>query len=201
LTGQNSAPLRPRLRGRSSRLVERGKDPLTFDGCSVEQENEIRATVPISRRRTEEALNFLKTSHANAPRYTTWYGQDKDGAGRKTVQRILEDSRKSLDEDTLYDCHTCDKHDTAARVDPAVRGRINLCPPFWNAPIDGQNSKSGYLIHEVTHFEGTKDHANSEPACESLALRNPAMAINNAYSYQFLVEYNLPGHYQIARIT
>jgi hypothetical protein len=137
LTGQNSAPLRPRLRGRSSRLVERGKDPLTFDGCSVEQENEIRATVPISRRRTEEALkfvantlntadanfllhSFLKTSHANAPRYTTWYGQDKDGAGRKTVQRILEDSRKSLDEDTLYDCHTCDKHDTAARVDPAV---------------------------------------------------------------------------------
>ncbi|KAF8346291.1 hypothetical protein F5887DRAFT_961146 [Amanita rubescens] len=180
LPGQNSVSLRPRLRRRSSRLIARGKDPvLTFEGCSE----------------PEEGLNFLKTSRSNAPRYTTWFGHDKDGVNKKTVQTILTNSRKSLDKDTLYDCHTCDRHDTAARVDPAVRGRVNLCPPFWAAPRDGQNSKSGYLIHEMTHFEGTKDYANSEPAAEHLASTNPAMAIKNAYSYQFFVEYNLPGHY------
>lgn len=54
---------------------------------------------------------------------------------------------------------------------------------FWNAPLEGTDSKAGTIIHEASHFPeyaGTSDHAYGQSACRDLAKSDPGRAVMNA---------------------
>ena len=77
-----------------------------------------------------------------------------------------------------------------AYVFPRQPYRIYLGSAFWTAPMVGTDSKSGTLIHELSHFTvlGTNDYAYGQTGAIDLALANPAQAIMNADSREYFVE-------------
>jgi peptidyl-Lys metalloendopeptidase len=81
--------------------------------------------------------------------------------------------------------------DDYAYVFPNAPYEIFLCGAFWNAPMTGTDSKSGTLVHELSHFNvvaGTDDHAYGQTAARQLADGNPALAIDNADSHEYFAE-------------
>jgi hypothetical protein len=62
---------------------------------------------------------------------------------------------------------------------------------FDDATRHGRDSLSGVIIHEMTHLtKNTKDHRYGEQPCIDLAkaVGGPAMAIENADSYEYYCE-------------
>jgi len=66
---------------------------------------------------------------------------------------------------------------------------IHLCGAFFTAPLHGENSQVGTLVHELTHtLCGTLDLAYGMAACAQLATTNPPQAMTNADNYEYFVE-------------
>ena len=65
------------------------------------------------------------------------------------------------------------------------------CNAFWTAPAKGTDSKAGTLIHETSHFTNvasTDDWAYGQTAAASLAISDPAKALDNADSHEYFGE-------------
>lgn len=78
----------------------------------------------------------------------------------------------------------------------ASQGTINICPLFWAAPLTGQNSQTGVLVHEASHFKSNgecKDYASGERSSLILAMERPGFAIFNADSHMYFALSFLPG--------
>ena len=79
---------------------------------------------------------------------------------------------------------------------PYRYGLIHLCPPFWDAPTTGTDSKAGALIQAASQFEsnggGTKDSVHGQTNCTRLAINEPNLAIDNADSHKYFAENNPP---------
>src|SRR6185295_20128626 len=68
-----------------------------------------------------------------------------------------------------------------AYVYPTQPYKIYVCGAFWSAPLNGTDSRSGTLVHEMSHFDvvaGTEDWAYGQTAAKSLAVSNPTKALN-----------------------
>ena len=68
---------------------------------------------------------------------------------------------------------------------------IYVCKAFWAAPLTGTDSKGGTLIHEMSHFSvvaSTDDWAYGQAAAKSLAISDPAKALDNADSHEYFAE-------------
>lgn len=94
---------------------------------------------------------------------------------------------------TIYNLSTSCVSNTLAYYRPSFdpsryRDIINLCPNFWRLPDTGIDSKIGTLAHEISHLNGTKDHAYDYNACLALAKTAPEKAINNANNYEYYIE-------------
>jgi peptidyl-Lys metalloendopeptidase len=66
-----------------------------------------------------------------------------------------------------------------------------MCNAFWSAPVSGTDSKGGTIVHEMSHFNvvaGTDDIVYGQSGAKSLALSNPAQAIQNADSHEYFAE-------------
>jgi peptidyl-Lys metalloendopeptidase len=66
-----------------------------------------------------------------------------------------------------------------------------MCNAFWSAPTTGTDSKGGTIVHEVSHFNivaGTDDVVYGQSGAKSLAISDPAQAIQNADSHEYFAE-------------
>ena len=81
-----------------------------------------------------------------------------------------------------------------AYVFPTQPYTVHTCPLFWTAKLlprwQGDDSRAGSLIHEVSHFrvDGllyTRDHAAGRTAAHSILPVFRNLAIRNAYNWQF----------------
>ena len=55
----------------------------------------------------------------------------------------------------------------------------------------GTDSRAGTLIHEMSHFNavaGTDDHVYGQSSARSLAISNPADALDNADNHEYFAE-------------
>ena len=80
-----------------------------------------------------------------------------------------------------------------AYVYPTQPYRIYVCNAFWSAPTAGTDSKGGTLVHEMSHFNvvaGTDDHVYGQSGAKSLAISNPANALDNADNHEYFAENN-----------
>ncbi|GAB1104211.1 MAG: hypothetical protein Sw2LagTSB_21410 [Shewanella algae] len=88
-----------------------------------------------------------------------------------------------------FDC-SC-KKSYYAYVYPTQPYKIYMCNAFWSAPVSGTDSKGGTIVHEMSHFNvvaGTDDIVYGQSGAKSLALSNPAQAIQNADSHEYFAE-------------
>jgi peptidyl-Lys metalloendopeptidase len=78
-----------------------------------------------------------------------------------------------------------------AYVYPSKPYEIFVCKAFWSAPNTGTDSRAGTLIHEMSHFNvvaATDDHVYGQSGAKSLAISDPAKAIDNADSHEYFAE-------------
>jgi peptidyl-Lys metalloendopeptidase len=78
-----------------------------------------------------------------------------------------------------------------AYVYPTQPYTIYVCKAFWSAPMTGTDSKGGTLVHEMSHFNvvaSTDDWVYGQSGAASLAISDPAKAIDNADSHEYFGE-------------
>lgn len=81
---------------------------------------------------------------------------------------------------------------------------ISLCKKFWKAPLDGMDSKSGTIIHELSHFYdilGTHDPMINQQEClmEAKTKLGQHLVLENANSYEYLAE-DISVHHNIGAL-
>ncbi|MEA2563844.1 MAG: peptidyl-Lys metalloendopeptidase [Acidobacteriota bacterium] len=143
----------------------------------------------ISLKARDYLNNLPSASRPTDTAYRTWFGA-YDSSRYSTVQShyVSINSAFSTKKVDFY----CDCTDSSyAYVYTNQPYKIHLCNAFWNAPTLGIDSKAGTLVHEMSHFTvtaGTSDYAYGTSACQSLANKKPARAINNADSHEYFAE-------------
>lgn len=127
--------------------------------------------------------------------YITWFGA-LDGNRINQVAANIHKTLRQLTESniTIYFMGpACEKGDYAYTNDTnhgSLNGvTVHLCDQYFRAPLLGNNSQTGTLIHEFTHIIfNTDDHDYGQKECKALAKNNPALAIDNADNYEYFIE-------------
>ncbi|KAJ1300409.1 hypothetical protein OPQ81_005229 [Rhizoctonia solani] len=169
------------------------KREVSFTGCSAEQQSQIKEAATASNTMVSNANAYLSGLTSGKPRYTTWFGTFNQSRYNTVASHF-----KNIGADATsinYDCIDCLTHpsmdypNTYAYVDPNVPSKIYLCGAFWNAPATGTDSKAGTIVHENSHFTANgavEDHVYGQADAQALANSNPAQAIMNADSHEYL---------------
>ncbi len=161
---------------------------LTFSHCSNAQQDAIAASVQAAQSMAQDADAYLRAG-ALADRYTNWFGP-LDDVRAATVGRHFDAIRDAFATRPItVDC-ACTLS-SYAYVYPNQPYTIHVCKAFWTAPLTGTDSRSGTLVHEMSHFTvvaGTDDWAYGQVAAGALANSNPDRAIGNADSHEYFGE-------------
>jgi peptidyl-Lys metalloendopeptidase len=174
--------LRPRLR------------PPIYDSCSVQERADIVEAADIAEILINTALSDLQSLVGNqrvsSPRYNAWFGAYSDNRYSQVVSNFTA-LDQSLENETLQFNCGCTEPGVFAFVFPALPYSITLCPSFRSATANGQDSRAGTIIHELSHFTavaGTDDHVYGQSGTRALAISSPDLVIGNADSYEYFAE-------------
>lgn len=200
ITGISSAPVSFYLEAKQGSVTTAAKpgdggttvSGVTFTGrCSNTQQTSILAGLAAAKTMSAGAKNYMNTyaTPSSSARYGTWFGS-YDAGRWSTVRGNFGNIDSALNTQALtFDC-SC-KKSYFAYVYPTQPYKVYLCNAFWTAPTSGTDSKGGTIIHEMSHFNvvaGTDDIAYGQSAAKSLAISNPANAIQNADSHEYFAE-------------
>lgn len=196
LDGLVSEPLVLTLDGAAQPLkvtTPAGNDgTISFTGrCSNTQQATILDGLNAARQMATGANQYLQaqSSPADSVRYNTWFGY-YDANRYNTVQQHFVNLDSTLQTANMtFDCGC--KKSYYAYVYPNQPYKVYLCKAFWSAPLTGTDSKGGTIVHETSHFTvvaGTDDVAYGQTAAKSLAITDPAKAIQNADSHEYFAE-------------
>ncbi|HCU65679.1 MAG TPA: peptidase M35 [Rheinheimera sp.] len=201
ITGISSAPVSFYLEAKQGSITTTAKpgdgggttvNGVTFTGrCSNTQQTSILAGLAAAKTMSADAKNYLTSysSPSSSVRYKTWFG-NYDAGRWSTVRGNFNNIDSALNTQPLtFDC-SC-KKSYFAYVYPTQPYKVYLCNAFWTAPTSGTDSKGGTIVHELSHFNvvaGTDDLAYGHSAAKSLAISNPAQAVQNADSHEYFAE-------------
>jgi peptidyl-Lys metalloendopeptidase len=165
---------------------------VSYVGCTTTQINTAGSAVVSARSYTEESKGYLN-ANTQGPRYTTWFGA-YTSQRYSTVRQHFVDIDAAMDQNAGQVKINCGcNQNYYAYVYPTRPYEIFVCRAFWSAPLTGTDSKAGTLIHEMSHFNvvaGTDDHVYGQSGAKSLAISDPAAAIDNADSHEYFAENN-----------
>jgi peptidyl-Lys metalloendopeptidase len=168
-----------------------------FNNCPIDRQNELNDALAEAIRIALESktalMDTLEDQRPSAIRCSTWFGiYDK-----QRYDKITDNFDKIWDalenRGITFYCD-CDEN-IYAYVYPTRPYEIFLCKLFWRAPLTGTDSRSGTIVHEVSHFNvvaGTDDYVYGHPNCQRLAIENPSDAIANADTHEYFAENNPP---------
>jgi peptidyl-Lys metalloendopeptidase len=162
---------------------------LAYAKCSATQQSQIATAVTNATAYATNASAYLGANKPG-PRYTTWFGAYNAGRYSTVASHFTAITAAFNTANLVVDC-SCRKKTTYAYVFANQPYKIYVCGAFWSAPVTGTDSKAGTLVHEMSHFTvvaGTDDWAYGQPAAKSLAISNPAQAIDNADSHEYFAE-------------
>jgi peptidyl-Lys metalloendopeptidase len=161
----------------------------TYTNCTATQQSTLNQALAAATNYASGASTYMSPIPAYSPRYVKWFGARdlvRESTVRTNFGKILDAfSTKQV----AVDCK-CRKN-YYAYVYPSQPYKIYVCSAFWAAPMTGTDSKAGTLIHEMSHFNvvaSTDDWAYGQTNAASLAISNPAKAIDNADSYEYFAE-------------
>ncbi|KGQ20415.1 Extracellular protease [Lysobacter dokdonensis DS-58] len=196
-----SAPLRLWVDGRDQLAKGGGKakppagggtvvNGVSYVGCTTSQINTAGSAVVSARNYTENAKGYLNAG-TTGPRYTTWFGT-YTSSRYNTVKSHFTSIDAAMDQNAGQVKINCGcNQNYYAYVYPTRPYEIFVCRAFWTAPLTGTDSKAGTLVHEMSHFNvtaGTDDHVYGQAGAKSLAISDPAAAVDNADSHEYFAE-------------
>ncbi len=175
---------------RTASLVPQINSSVAFSGrCSATQQSTILSAVAAASTYANGANTYLAGMSSATERYETWFGTFAT-SGLITATKNFTAIKDAFDNKPItVDCGC--KKNYYAYVYPNKPYVIYVCRAFWSAPMTGTDSKGGTLIHEMSHFTvvaGTNDWAYGHTAAKSLAISDPAKALNNADSHEYFAE-------------
>ncbi len=175
------------------------RTPNIDSSCNATQRAQINQALTIAERIAITARNALSNapvaSRPGARRYTEWFGQHSSGR-YATAQTAFNRIASALSTRTIgFDC-TCNisnRDRTFAFVFPNDPFNMNVCPVFFRVAPSGTDSRSGTIIHEISHFTvvaATDDFPSAldQRGSRALANSNPSAAIRNANAFEYFAE-------------
>jgi peptidyl-Lys metalloendopeptidase len=161
---------------------------LSFNKCTASQQADITQAVSASLSMATGGDAYMAKG-SMGPRYTKWFGA-VDSARVSTVKAHFAALKDAFATKPItVDCGC--KKTYYAYVYPTQPYTIYVCKAFWSAPMTGTDSKGGTLVHEMSHFNvvaGTDDWVYGQSGAASLAISDPAKAIDNADSHEYFGE-------------
>lgn len=161
---------------------------VSFVGCSNTQQSSVSSGVTAARAMASDSNSYLAANRQGS-RYTTWFGSYSSTRYATLKSNFTKIADALANRALVFDCSTCTQN-AYAYVYPTQPYRIYLCGAYWNAPVNGTDSKGGTTIHEISHFDvvaNTDDVAYGQAACKKLA-KQPTRAIRNADSHEYFAE-------------
>ncbi len=181
---------RPRAKAASTPSFKQAPQ---YSGCSASQRSDLDAALSGAESIAAIARNDLNNTpvsqRSGAQRYKTWFGA-YTSSRYATASSHFNNIYDSLANKTVnFHCDCSDSY--YAYVYSWDPYNIHLCNLFWSAPLNGTDSKSGTLVHEMSHFTvngGTDDHVYGKIDAKSLAVSNPDQALDNADNHEYFAE-------------
>ena len=165
-----------------------------YFSCSAAQQSELvtalRASEVITTAARDGLVSLVGDARLNSPRYRNWFGEYSSDRFDTVLDTFSRASAVIAEQQIEFDC-SCDEVGLFAYVFPSDPYRIYPCPSFWEASVNGTDSRAGTILHELTHFPsilGTDDFEYGKTDVELLAVNNPGQAVTNADSYEYFAE-------------
>ncbi len=161
--------------------------PLTFNKCTTSQQADIRTAMSTATGMATNANSYM--AGTLGARYTKWFGASDAGRITKVKANMAAIKDAFDNKPVTVDCGC--KKTYYAYVYPNQPYKIFVCKAFWTAPMAGTDSKGGTLVHEMSHFTavaGTDDWVYGQSGAASLAISDPAKAVDNADSHEYFSE-------------
>jgi peptidyl-Lys metalloendopeptidase len=145
--------------------VEAKRAP-SFQNCSVKQRSLIDSALGSAERIANIAIQDLRAApvnqRVNARRYRQWFGAYEAGRYARVENGMAKIASALSNQIIGFDCDctgqpSIDPSRTFAFVFPNDPYNITLCGVFFQVPRDGTDSKSGTIVHEVSHFTVVAD--------------------------------------------
>ncbi|RAZ85310.1 peptidase M35 [Mesorhizobium hawassense] len=183
----------------SGRIPPQRAVPLSapkFDQCDSSQQDDLGAALAEANIIASNALQILQSTppaqQPSSQRYMTWFGAHTVGLYAKATGNFSKIADALANKTITFGCHgsECEPIDYAY-VYPDQPYNIFVCSKFWSAALKGTDSRSGTLIHEVSHFgivAATRDFAYGQTSAKALAVVNPPRATSNADSHEYFAE-------------
>jgi peptidyl-Lys metalloendopeptidase len=161
---------------------------LSFNKCTASQQADITQAVSAGLSMATSGDAYMAKG-SMGPRYTKWFGT-VDATRVSTVKAHFAALKDAFATKPItVDCGC--KKTYYAYVYPTQPYTIYVCKAFWSAPMTGTDSKGGTLVHEMSHFNvvaSTDDWVYGQSGAASLAISDPAKAIDNADSHEYFGE-------------
>jgi peptidyl-Lys metalloendopeptidase len=161
---------------------------LAFSKCTTSQQTTVTQALSAGLAMATNGDAYMAGGTVGA-RYNKWFGAT-DSARVATVKAHFVSLKDAFaNKPVTVDCGC--KKTYYAYVYPTQPYVIYVCKAFWTAPMTGTDSKGGTLVHEMSHFNvvaGTDDWVYGQSGAASLAISNPANAVDNADSHEYFGE-------------
>lgn len=175
------------------------REPIIQSTCNATQRAQIEQALTIAERIAQTAARDLSAApidlRPNARRYLEWFGAYTPGR-YDSVSRGMSRIASALSNNRIgFDC-ACDI-DNRDRVFAFVFKNdpfnMNVCPVFFRVAPSGTDSRSGTIVHEISHFTVVADSDDFSSALDqrgsrALAINNPSSAIRNANAFEYFAE-------------
>ncbi len=169
---------------------------LKYDNCSIAEQAQISKAITLASVALDDVIARLSRPKLSVQADATldrWFGVRTEG---ERVAEELQHMAERLDSDAEAIVVECDYSDqyTFAWTYMAMDGvgYLGFGRPFFDAAlVGGFDSGMGTIIHELAHMVpevAADDHSYSIPEMEGYARDNPKIALDNAQSYEYLVE-------------
>ena len=180
-------------RGSESQMAKAPANPgpaaagLTFTKCTTSQQNDVTNAIAAATTMANGADAYM--GGTLGARYTKWFGAADSARITKVRGNFAAIKDAFATKPVNVDCGC--KKTYYAYVYPNQPYKIYVCKAFWTAPMTGTDSKGGTLVHEMSHFTavaGTDDWVYGQSGAASLAISDPAKAVDNADSHEYFSE-------------
>jgi peptidyl-Lys metalloendopeptidase len=161
---------------------------LSFNKCTASQQSTVTTAVSAGLSMVTDGDSYMSKGSIGA-RYNKWFGATDAGRVSTIKSHYVALKDAFANKPITVDCGC--KKTYYAYVYPTKPYVIYVCKAFWTAPMTGTDSKGGTLVHEMSHFNvvaGTDDWVYGQSGAASLAISDPAKAIDNADSHEYFGE-------------
>ena len=161
---------------------------LSFSKCTTSQQTTIAQAMSAGSNMASNSNTYMQNGVIGT-RYTKWFGANNATRVATVKSHFAAIKDAFANKPVTVDCG-CNQN-YYAYVYPTQPYKIYVCKAFWAAPMTGTDSKGGTLVHEMSHFNvvaGTDDHVYGQSGAASLAISDPAKAVDNADSHEYFAE-------------